>query len=404
MYEKMRADASGPEPETARLELEEMGPLGDTMAQFQGQPINVFGGIQGEEVVATIIRYRRRRKRMVSGLVREVLTPSPHRVAPPCPYFGPCTGCQWQHVEYGHQLTLKRRAVEAQLKPFPSLSDVVVPPTIPCESQLYYRNHARFTVRKGQLGYVNRITRRFVRVDACMLMTPWINRTLDLLQDQCRETTQLSMRYGVNTGEWLIQPTLRSAEVPLATGQTHFSEQLLEHTFRVASPSFFQVNTEQTERLAEMVRDRLRLSGGEVVVDAYAGVGTFAALFAASSRKVIAIEESTAAVRDAAINTLGLDNIVLVGKKTEEALDTLDEEPDAVILDPPRAGCHPAVLEALVRRGPARVVYVSCDPATLARDLDIMVRGGFGLASIEPVDMFPQTHHVECVATLEWPR
>ena len=237
-----------------------------------------------------------------------------------------------------------------------------------------------------------------------MLMTPWINRTLDRFQDQCRETTQLSMRYGVNTGEWLIQPTLRSAEVPLATGQTHFSEQLLGHTFRVASPSFFQVNTEQTERLAEMVRDRLRLSGGEVVVDAYAGVGTFAALFAPSSRKVIAIEESTAAVRDAAINTLGLENVVLVGKKTEEALDTLDEEPDAVILDPPRAGCHPAVLEALVRRGPARVVYVSCDPATLARDLDIMVRGGFGLASIEPVDMFPQTHHVECVATLEWPR
>ena len=102
------------------------------------------------------------------------------------------------------------------------------------------------------------------------------------------------------------------------------------------------MNTEQTERLAEMIRDRLRLSGGEVVVDAYAGVGTFAALFAPSSRKVIAIEESTAAVRDAAINTLGLDNIVLVAKKTEEALDTLDEEPDAVILDPPRAGCHPS--------------------------------------------------------------
>ena len=124
------------------------------------------------------------------------------------------------------------------------------------------------------------------------------------------------MRYGVNTGEWLIQPTLRSTEVPLATGQTHFSEQLLGHTFRVASPSFFQVNTEQTERLAEMVRDRLRLSGGEVVVDAYAGVGTFAALFAARARrKVIAIEESTAAVRDAAINTLGLENVVLVGEE-----------------------------------------------------------------------------------------
>ena len=382
-----------------------MGPLGDTLAQFEGETINVFGGIEGEEVIAAIVRYRRRRRRMVSALVTEVLEPSPHRVAPPCPYFGPCTGCQWQHVEYGHQLALKRRAVEERMRPFPSLSGVAVSPTLPCEPRFHYRNHARFTIRMGgQLGYVNRITRRFVRVDSCMLMAPWINETLERLQDRCGETTQLSMRYGVNTGEWLIQPTLQEADAPISTGQTHFRERLLGHDFRVASPSFFQVNTAQTERMAELVRDRLRLAGGEVVVDAYAGVGTFAALFASDARKVIAIEESTAAIRDAAINTLGMDNVVLVAKKTEEALDDLEERPDAVILDPPRAGCHSDVLEALVRRAPARVVYVSCDPETLARDLDVLARGGFAVESVEPVDMFPQTHHVECVATLGWPR
>ena len=396
-------NANGPEPELARLSLQGMGPLGDTWAQFEGDSINVFGGIPGEDVVARIVRYRRRRKKQVSGLVAEVLDPSPHRVAPPCPYFGPCSGCQWQHIEYSHQLELKREAIETQLRRFPTLEDVSVSPTIGCEERFNYRNHARFTVRKeGSLGYVNRITRRFVRIDECMLMAPWINSALAQLQDRCRETTQLSIRYGVNTGEWLIQPTLRSPDIPLASGQTHFREELSGRAFRIASPSFFQVNTAQAERLAELVRRRLQLTGTEVLLDAYAGVGTFAALLAPYVRKVIAVEESAAAVRDAAVNMLGLSNVELVEKKTEDALATLVDEPEAVILDPPRVGCHPAVLEALVRRAPGRVVYVSCDPETLARDVDILVRGGFSVAAVDPLDMFPQTYHVECVTTLQW--
>ena len=397
-------DASnGAEPELARLSLQEMGPLGDTYAQFEGDSINVFGGIPGEDVVARIVRYRRRRKNHVSGLVMEVVSPSPHRVAPPCPYFGPCTGCQWQHIEYSHQLRLKREAVERQLTRFPTLEDVNVSPTIGCDERFNYRNHARFTVRReGSLGYVNRITRRFVRIDQCMLMAPWINHALEELQDRCQETTQLSIRCGVNTGEPLIQPTLRNPDIPLSAVQTHFREKLSGRAFRIASPSFFQVNTAQAERLAELVLGRLQLSGTEVLIDAYAGVGTFAALVAPHVRKVIAVEESAAAVRDATVNMLGLNNVELVEKKTEDALATLAEEPGAVILDPPRAGCHPAVLEALVRRGSGRVVYVSCDPETLARDLDILVRGGFGVVAVDPVDMFPQTYHVECVTTLQW--
>jgi 23S rRNA (uracil1939-C5)-methyltransferase len=391
------------EPELARLSLQEMGPLGDTYAQFEDDTINVFGGIPGEDVVARIVRYRRRRKNHVSGLVTEVLNPSPHRVAPPCPYFGPCTGCQWQHIEYSHQLGLKREAVERQLGRFPSLEDVTVSPTMGCDERFNYRNHARFTVRReGSLGYVNRITRRFVRIDECMLMAPWINHAIEELQDRCQETTQLSIRCGVNTGDTLIQPTLRNPDIPLSSGQTHFREELSGRAFRVASPSFFQVNTAQAERLAELVLGRLQLSGTEVLIDAYAGVGTFAALVAPHVRKVIAVEESAAAVRDATVNMLGLNNVELVEKKTEDALATIAEEPGAVILDPPRAGCHPAVLEALVRRGSGKVIYVSCDPETLARDLDILVRGGFGVVAVDPVDMFPQTYHVECVTTLQW--
>ena len=389
------------QPELARLTLEDMAPLGDTYADYEDQRINVFGGIPGEEVVARIVRYKSRRQQRVSGIVVEVITPSPHRVEPPCPYFGPCTGCQWQHIDYEYQLELKRNAVLARLSAYPELERVSVAPTLPSPQQFNYRNHARFTVRDaGSLGFVNRIDRRFVKIAECMLMTPWINETLGTLQGKSAETSQLTMRYGINTGDWLVQPILHNEEVPIASGQGHYKERLLDRPFRIASPSFFQVNTKQAEKLAELVRDRLDLSGTELVVDAYAGVGTFAVLLAPFVRMVVAIEESSAALKDAAINTLGIEHLDFIEGRTEDVLDELVDDPDAVVLDPPRAGCHPEALQALVRRSPRRVVYVSCEPETLARDLSLLVQGGFQVERLEPLDMFPQTHHVECVATL----
>ena len=401
MSKKTGSDSGPHDGELVRLTLEEMGPLGDTRAHHRGGVVHVFGGIPGEDVVARIVRRRGRRNRRVHGQVVEVLKPSPNRVAPPCPYFGPCTGCQWQHIEYTHQLLLKQQAVEEHLKLHPALNGVQVSPTLPAGEPFGYRNHARFTIRnRGTLGYMNRITGAFVKVDDCMLMAPWISEALRSLQGRCQETTQLSIRYGLNTGEWLIQPTLHSLEVPLASGQPHYSERLKDKTFRIGSPSFFQVNTGEAVRLVDLVRARLDLSGDELLVDAYAGVGTFAVLLAPFVRHVIAIEESEAAVGDAAVNTEGIGNLEFVQAKTEEAIVRLSETPDALILDPPRVGCHPDALSAVVRRPPRRLVYVSCDPEALARDLSTLVLGGLRIEAVEPIDMFPQTHHVECVATL----
>ena len=153
------------------------------------------------------------------------------------------------------------------------------------------------------------------------------------------------------------------------------------------------------------MKEGLGLSGSELVVDAYAGVGTFAILLAPYAGRVIAIEESASAVRDAQENFLraNLENagtVQFLQGKTEEALGKIEERPDGVVLDPPRAGCHRNALEALVRLSPRRVVYVSCDPDTLARDLKILCQGPFRLEGVQPVDMFPQTHHVECIASL----
>ena len=389
------------EPEIARLYLHAWGELGDTLARFEDGVINVFGGIPGEHVKARIIRYRRRRRQRISAIVNEVIEPSPDRIAPPCPYFLACTGCQWQHIAYERQLELKRDRVAQALAEYAELRGISVSPTLPSPQMFGYRNHARFTVRQsGMLGFINRLTRRFVKVEDCALMHPWINEALRALQGKAGETTQLSVRYGVNTGDWLIQPTMHNPDISLPTGQPHYWEQMHDRRLRIASPSFAQVNTAQAERLAILVRDRLQLSGKELLVDAYAGVGTFAILLASSARRVIAIEESSAAVNDAAINTEGIDNLEFVGSKTEDYLDSLEEPPDAVILDPPRVGCHPATLDALIRRKPKRAVYVSCDPDTLARDLAHLVSGGFAITSVEPMDMFPQTYHTECVATL----
>ena len=282
------------------------------------------------------------------------------------------------------------------------LGGIAVEETLASPDPLGYRNHARLTVgSQGRLGYVNRETRERIEVEECLLMTPGINRALGALQGHAQETTQLTLRYGAVTESLMVQPKLHDQAVALETGQAAYRESLLGHTFQVSSPSFFQVNLRQAERLVALVEEAMALTGGEVVVDAYAGVGTFAVLLARRAGRVIAIEESASALEDARVNASGTPNVEIVRGRTENVLAGLEvERPDGVVLDPPRTGCEPRALEALMDLAPRRVVYVSCDPETLARDLKVLAAGPFRIERIQPVDMFPQTHHVECVATL----
>ena len=390
------------------LSLVSWGKTGEALAVHEGQEVRVSGGIPGEEVVAEVIKYR---QGYIAAQVVEVLASSPHRVEPPCPYFGPCTGCQWQHIEYQHQLHTKRQMVVDALANVSGFTDTLVLSTLPSQEQYGYRNHARFTVgrRKGELGFVNRETRRFIVVQECLLMHPWINEALGQLQGKCAETSQLSIRYGVNTNDFLIQPAMKSPEVPLQSGRKYYIESLSGQVYRIAASSFFQVNTRQAEQMVELVRDELHISENadtssapSVLVDAYAGVGTFAIMLAPYADKVLAIEESKSAVRDAQINARGMEGVQFLLGKTEEVLEQMEERPQGVILDPPRAGCHRDTLDALIQLAPRRVVYVSCDLDTLARDLGILCGGPFQLERVRPVDMFPQTHHVECIASLRW--
>jgi 23S rRNA (uracil1939-C5)-methyltransferase len=328
------------------------------------------------------------------------------------------------------QLRLKQAIVVDQLRRighFPEADELVRPPVGMLEPWRY-RNQARFTVgrRLGELCFTLRGSHRLLRIEHCWIVHPTIDQVLREIQGRLAETQrrihQISVRVGANTGHTLISPAL--PEVPeLASGQPYLEEELLGRRFRLLPPSFFQVNTRREPRplppavgrawlplpanglsladlLALLVIDRLAPEPSDVVVDAYSGVGTFALLLAPLVREAIGIEEARSAIKDAEHNAADVPNVRFVEAKTEAALPSLGVRPSAVVLDPARAGCHPDVLRALLDAGPARIVYVSCDPSTLARDLRVLCDGGYRLEEVQPLDMFPQTYHIESVATL----
>ena len=421
-----RPDPEPAERPRARLELTGVAHGGEAIGRLEGRVVFVPHGLPGEIVDVELVRDKSDYAR---GEIVDVVRPSPERVEPPCPYFtSGCGGCQWQHAAYPAQLRFKREIVAEQLRRIGGFQDSerLVLPTIGMLDPWYYRNHARFSVgrRDGELCFTRHGTRSLLRIDHCWIMQPRINELLAQLQGRFvgQRLHQLAIRVGANTGDLLVSPRLPQArEVP--SGQTELHEELLGRRFRVAGPAFFQVNTRRERRelpvadgrlaalapedglsIAEVLvlvaLDRLDPRPDDLVVDAYCGVGTFTAPIGALAREVIGIEESPAAVNDARDNAADLANVHFIAGKTEDVLPRLDRRPDKVLLDPARVGCDPAVLSALLEARPTRIVYVSCEPATLARDLAILREGGYTLESVQPLDMFPQTYHVETVSLL----
>jgi 23S rRNA (uracil1939-C5)-methyltransferase len=380
---------------------------------------------------AALVRVQQDKRDFARAELELVERAAPGRVEPPCPYYkAGCGGCSWQHAEYPLQLRMKEQIVTEQLRRIGHFADAseLVRPAIGMLEPWHYRNQARFTVgrRFGELCFTFRSTHRLLRIDHCWIVHPVINEMIEIAQGRLsslgRRIHQVSVRVGANTGQVMISPALPEVS-EIESGQAFLEEELLGRRFRLEPSSFFQVNTRRevralapglgnpvlplpqdgvsmAELLALLVIDRLQPEASQLVIDAYSGVGTFALLLAPLVRQAIGIEEAPSAVRDAMHNGQDVGNVRFVRGKTEAVLPSLDERPDAVVLDPARVGCHPAVLEALLNLRPHRVVYVSCDPSTLARDLRVLVDGGYALHEVQPLDMFPQTYHIENVATL----
>ena len=378
---------------------------GAATATYRDAPVTIAGAIPGESVNAKVVKvYSDRIATSVDG----VISNSEHRAVPKCRYAGQCSGCQWQHIDYSHQLKIKRDIVAAALADYETLRCVDVGETMPSPKKFGYRNHARFSIGRGGengvAGFVNADSRRFVRIDECLIMDERINESLARLQGRLDRMTQFSIRVGVNTGDTIIQPLLPTEIQDVSSGRQRYVEDVRGAKFQVAASSFFQVNTDQLARMIDAIAAMLDLDGDDTLVDLYCGVGTFARLLSPYVHHVIGIEESASAVADARVNCADVDNVEFIEDKAEVAAVELSQSGraiDVAVVDPPRSGCHPQALNALTTLSPRRIMMVSCNPTTMARDLDALCGRGFRLVSVRPVDMFPQTRHVESLALLE---
>ncbi len=440
------------------LEVEDLSHSGEGVGRWQGQVVFVPLAVPGDRVRATVVEVK---KKYLRARLEEVLVPGPARCRPRCPSFARCGGCHVQHLPYDYQLQYKTRLVRDSLERIGRLTGVKVLPILGMDNPWYYRNKVRFHVahRDGRLALglyapgSHALGHWMARDAVCHILNGELNNLalmIECLLNKYREglldgsrtlLSDVTLRKAVATGEtmvvlattkdhWPRQEELagelagtgrvttvvrQTAALPggeLDAGRTrtlygrgYITDRLGGLVFRLSATSFYQVNPVQTRVLYEKVREYAGLTGRERVVDAYCGVGTIALFLARQAREVLGMEVSPRAVADARQNARlnNLNNVSFVRGAVEKLLPRLFDRgggPDVLVLDPPRRGCHRSVLEALARYPVPRVVYVSCDPGTLARDLGFLAGHGYRVVEVQPVDMFPQTHHVECVASI----
>ncbi|MHB1357744.1 MAG: class I SAM-dependent RNA methyltransferase, partial [Anaerolineae bacterium] len=401
---------------TCTIYLHDISHGGDAVGELDGKTIFVPLGIPGETVRISITKDH---PRYANARLVEVLEPSPQRVAPSCPHFGRCGGCQWQHIAYPYQLELKQRIVSSQMQRIGKLPNVRVLPVLGMENPWAYRNNVQYALdASGQLGFRALHSHDIVPISECWIAHPLLEDLAASFDLECAGLSGLTLRVGAATGEQLVifegdsVPDIEvdfpvsclyqtpQGEVTVLVGDSCYHEQLNQRLWQVSGPSFFQVNTLQAEQLLRAVSERVQDSSIGTLIDAYCGVGTFALSLASRARRVIGIEESPWAIYDAEANRLANEDVSFEVGATEELLPGSINADSTVILDPPRAGCELKVLQALAVKGAKQVIYVSCDPATLARDLAILTRYGFQLGDVQPIDMFPQTSHIECVVSV----
>jgi 23S rRNA (uracil1939-C5)-methyltransferase len=385
--------------------------LGQRLTTF-----SVTGGLPGElieiEVTWSLPRPGRKRARHVpdpTTRLTRVIELATERVEPRCAVFGVCGGCQFQSMAYTAQLAWKTKRVRDLLCGV-GFDEPPVLDAIGCAEPWGYRNHMRFAVnREGQVGLTARGTHRVLPLSVCPIANPHINDALAILGRTPQPRPQALIRYGVATGHLLIQPAPDEAtqEALSAAGMEsrveNMEEELGDARFRIRPSSFFQTNTAQANVMARLALSALPAGPDVTLVDAYCGVGVFARLMAGQAGRVLAIEESASAVRDARWNLRDAPHVEVVQAKVEDDLPQRAETLDGLVIDPPRAGCQRPVLDALVAQRPRVVVYISCDPTTLARDLAYLCLSSraYHIRSVQPLDMFPQTAHIENVVTLD---
>ena len=409
-------------PQQFELTVIAMAHGGAALGRYEGRVIFVTGAIPGETVRVEVVEDK---GRFAHARAVEVLDPSPDRVAPRCPHFPECGGCQWQHIDYPRQTALKAEVVRDQLSRVGGLADPPLRPTLAAPAPWGYRNRVTFSVgADGQLGFQRAASHAVVPIQECHIADPRLMALYDDLDLDLPDLTRMALWAGSAPDDLLIafetvrdRPPGLQVDFPVSCvhlvggeqaipvnliGNNHVTLQVGGHAYRVSAGRFFQVNTAMAEALVEQVLEWLDPTPDATVLDAYCGVGLFTLPLDERAGLVVSVELDPGATEDLILNLGEVDNVDVIQGPVEAVLpDLVAEEPlGGVVLDPPRQGLDLAVVDALVESGPPRVVYVSCDPATLARDVKRLARGGYALADVQPVDMFPQTFHVETMALL----
>lgn len=382
---------------TAEVESVAFG--GHGVARVDGMAAFVPFTVDGDVVEAET---RIAKKRHLIARARKIVAPSPHRTEPRCRYFYRCGGCQYQHIGYGHQLEIKRRQVEESLKRIGGFPDAPVRPVIASPQPYSYRGKAEFHVSfvKGELcaGFFDTSGARVLDLERCEIVEESINHAYAARRNAL-----------LKAGRPRTESFVLWSESPFVADENPGKgETVLRHvkgrTFQAPASGFFQGNICLTGALVDAVLDAADCRESDSVLDLYCGSGLFSVFLAATGARVLGIEIDNAAVECALANTLaaGLDNAQFRADNVEESIRTLQPRTFSVIvLDPPRAGCDKEALLAVAALLPGKVVYISCDPATQARDLRILAERGLSLKYVQPLDMFPQTKHIETVALLE---
>lgn len=424
---------------THSLLIKSLSSEGEGIGSIDGLKIFVSGALPGEMVEVEIVSSK---KNCAQGQLLSILTPSPDRVKPPCPFFGACGGCQVMHASYTAQLSLKRQRVIDSLERIGGLYNLKVDPCLPSPTAFGYRNKIQLPVIWNQktktIGLYRKQTHEIIPVDHCLIQCSQGEAILTTLIEKLSVPSvryilirnavfkKEAMVIFVTDGsyqqelthfakELMTNPVIkgvveninkRSDNVILSShfrtlaGQGWIYETLLGKTFKITPAAFFQVNSPQTERLYETALQMSDIQSDEVVLDAYCGVGTLAIFAEEKAKDVIGIECVEQAVFAAKENaTLNkAEKCRFLFGQAEKLIEQVGRV-DMVFLNPPRKGCAEELLKALLKKKPKKIVYISCDPATLSRDL-ARLSEGYHIDHVQPIDMFPQTMHVETVVRL----
>ena len=455
--------------DTIELAIDKMAFGGQGVARVDGFVVFIKGGVAGDTVRARV--YKKKKDYAEAG-IQEVVKPSSDRVEAPCPYFGFCGGCQWQHMAYQRQLEHKRAHVVEAMRHIGGLKEILVHDALPSDRIFAYRNKMEFSFSdrrwylpdewhqrpsepaKGfALGlHVPGTFNKVIDMEACLLQQEEGNRILREVKHLARNSgipvyglkshegfwRFLALRYSQALQEWMVNvvtagshadfpdnlveplhrqfPNIRTIvhninrrkasiavgeQERVLSGQGTITDKIGPFRFQISANSFFQTNTRAAEKLYQTVSDFAALSGTETIFDLYSGTGTIPIFLSDRAREIIGIEIIESAVQDARKNCEenGIHNCRFVCGDMRETLSSIRHKPDVMIIDPPRAGMHKEVLDQVLAMGPGKIVYVSCNPATLARDVGCMMPH-YDLIEIQPVDMFPHTFHIEAVAKL----